>query len=115
MTKFWIKQSVWRENLDFFIGSPQPDGGMAIAEPLTMVTRTKEQLGAVASLHESPCFSLERSEAQHLMDRLWDAGLRPSEGSGSAGALLATQTHLEDMRALVFEQLRIKKEMVNKP
>ena len=29
-------------------------------------------------------------------------GIRPSEGSGSAGSLAATERHLHDMRALVF-------------
>jgi len=43
-------------------------------------------------------------EAQALMDRLWSAGLRPTEGAGSAGALAAVQHHLEDMRSLVFQQ-----------
>ncbi len=42
--------------------------------------------------------------AQELMDSLWQCGLRPSEGSGSAGALAATQRHLEDLRALVFKK-----------
>jgi hypothetical protein len=46
--------------------------------------------------------SLSTLEAQALMDRLWTAGLRPSEGSGSAGALAATERHLKDMQKLVF-------------
>lgn len=48
-------------------------------------------------------FSLSDIEAQALMDRLWKAGLRPTEGSGSAGALAATERHLKDMQILVFE------------
>lgn len=51
-----------------------------------------------------PTFTLTREHAQELMDGLWQCGLRPSEGSGSAGALAATQKHLEDMRKLVFEK-----------
>ena len=50
-----------------------------------------------------PSFTLPITEAQKLMDDLWDCGLRPSEGTGSAGALAATQKHLEDMRKLVFK------------
>ena len=46
--------------------------------------------------------SLSDLEAQALTDRLWSAGFRPSEGSGSAGALAATERHLADMRKLVF-------------
>ena len=52
---------------------------------------------------------LTHTEAQRLMDELWTCGLRPSEGSGSAGALAATQEHLKDMRRLVFESLAIGK------
>jgi hypothetical protein len=51
-----------------------------------------------------PTFCLSMDDAQALMDDLWHAGLRPTEGSGSAGALAATQRHLEDMRTLVFKR-----------
>ena len=45
---------------------------------------------------------LTADEAQVLMDDLWRAGTRPTEGAGSAGALAATERHLEDMRKLAF-------------
>ncbi len=48
-------------------------------------------------------FRLANTEAQELMDSLWQCGVRPSEGTGSAGQLAAVQYHLEDMRKLVFE------------
>jgi hypothetical protein len=54
-----------------------------------------------------PLASLEMAEAQRLMDALWDCGLRPSEGSGSAGSLAATEKHLADMRALAFHALQV--------
>ena len=47
--------------------------------------------------------SLSDLEAQALMDRLWSADFRPSEGSGSAGSLAATERHLADLRKLVFQ------------
>jgi len=43
-------------------------------------------------------------KAQLLMDDLWNCGIRPTEGSGSAGSLKATEYHLEDMRKLVFHK-----------
>lgn len=46
--------------------------------------------------------SLDLAAAQELMDSLWQCGLRPSEGSGSAGALAATERHLADMRQIAF-------------
>lgn len=49
-----------------------------------------------------PAFTLSKTSAQRMMDELWNCGLRPSEGSGSAGQLASVQYHLEDMRKLVF-------------
>lgn len=50
-----------------------------------------------------PTFELSIDAAQRLMDGLWSCGLRPTEGSGSAGMLAATERHLEDFRKLVFK------------
>jgi len=50
-----------------------------------------------------PLFKLTPSMAQELIDDLWQCGVRPSEGSGSAGQLAAVQKHLEDMRSLVWK------------
>lgn len=50
----------------------------------------------------SPSLPMSIQTAQNLMDELWNTGLRPTEGSGSAGAMAAQGKHLEDMRAIVF-------------
>lgn len=57
----------------------------------------------------SPFLSLEESSAQKLMDSLWSCGLRPSEGTGSAGAMAAVEKHLLDMQKIAFHILKIKK------
>ena len=54
-----------------------------------------------------PTMRLGRDEAQVLMDDLWDSGFRPTEGSGSAGSLKATERHLDDMRTIAFKKLNI--------
>jgi hypothetical protein len=46
---------------------------------------------------------LSNIRVQDLMDKLWSIGFRPTEGSGSAGALAATERHLKDMQRLVFD------------
>lgn len=52
-----------------------------------------------------PTIKLTRDECQQLMDELWKVGLRPSEGSGSAGSLAATERHLKDMQTIAFKML----------
>lgn len=87
--KFWIRSQSSRDGVT----------NIAYASPLTL-TRITPDLEAV---EQPPAFELKNEEAQNLMDSLWTIGFRPTEGSGSAGSLAATQKHLEDMRALVFK------------
>ncbi len=47
-----------------------------------------------------PMIELTDDGAQRLMDELWSCGIRPTEGTGSAGALAATQAHLHSMQEL---------------
>ncbi len=52
-----------------------------------------------------PDYVLTDSDAQVLMDDLWGAGVRPAEGSGSAGSLAATERHLKEVSALLQQVL----------
>ena len=56
-----------------------------------------------AAQEPAESLSMNAQNAQILMDSLWDAGIRPTEGAGSAGAMAAAQEHLKDMRKLVFK------------
>lgn len=70
---------------------------LSVAQPVVM------QAADQGRIYE-PFMRLELTAAQQLMDELWHCGLRPTEGTGSAGSLAATERHLQDMRKLVFEQ-----------
>jgi hypothetical protein len=50
--------------------------------------------------------TLKLAQAQQLIDELWRVGLRPTEGSGSAGSLAATERHLKDMQGIAMALLR---------
>ncbi len=68
-----------------------------VAAPLTMEERQPYE----SDYGPGPTVQLNKHAAQKLMDDLWDCGLRPSEGSGSAGQLAAVQNHLADLRKLL--------------
>lgn len=89
----------WRAGIEFLISDPNLEGingGRWIALPAEFV-----QVDPLLSIQPTAYTSIQA--AQVLMDDLWHAGLRPTEGAGSAGALAAVQRHLEDMRTLVFK------------
>ena len=52
-----------------------------------------------------PFLRLGLLPAQALMDSLWDCGIRPTQGKGSAGQLEAVKYHLEDMRGIAHNAM----------
>jgi predicted secreted protein len=51
-----------------------------------------------------PCpemMNLTQDDCQSLIDALWEAGIRPTQGHGSTGQLAAVQDHLNDTRTLL--------------
>jgi len=56
-----------------------------------------------------PFCDIDFKTAQTLMDDLWSCGIRPTEGSGSAGALKAVEDHLDSLRKITFHILKVGK------
>lgn len=98
------QRSQWSPAIQFLLLEYFPDGGRAYGVNVVMQAVTPENQGYAWE----PTFSIGTTEAQELMDSLWQCGLRPSEGIGSAGQLASTQKHLEDMRTIAFKFLEIK-------
>lgn len=106
------KLKFFAERVDFgryiALHAIQPFGGKvgdlpdAVAQPVVFVERKPNEF---IGEHDA-MLRLRIEEAQSLMDELWQCGLRPSEGTGSAGALAATQKHLEDMQGIAIGLLR---------
>ena len=87
----------WGNDIEFMAMIPRHDGGFDVGDPLTM---RRLDPGDQSFRHET--FRLSNTSAQLLMDELWSCGLRPSEGTGSAGSLAATERHLKDMRTIAL-------------
>ena len=91
--KIRAQSAPWMRAIQFLVISEK-----AIGTSVVMEEKEGREMEA-----RKPTFSLGVQEAQTLMDDLWQCGLRPTEGTGSAGSLRATERHLEDMRRLVFD------------
>jgi hypothetical protein len=82
------------------------DGTLTLPEPI--VLRSVRMDDSVNTyVDRGPDIQMDTASAQQLMDELWHVGLRPTEGTGSAGSLAATQKHLADMRAIVGKQINV--------
>lgn len=90
----------WHYNINIYLSEFKDGKLYSYVTDLIMYHPDEKDFGQIIN----PSFSLSPEDAQALMDDLWNCGLRPSEGTGSAGALAATQKHLEDMRRLMFEK-----------
>jgi len=72
------------------------------------VAKTLEFTEAPRHARCEPTVELDFQAAQVLMDDLYHAGIRPSEGD-SPGELKATKQHLQDMKAIAFKKLGMDK------
>jgi hypothetical protein len=89
----------WSYDVVLRIGRRGEDGQLyAMQPPVVSAVKPGE--------HIQPTLTLPREDAQLLMDELWNAGLRPSEGTGSAGAMAATERHLKDMTTIAMGALK---------
>jgi hypothetical protein len=80
------------------IGRYDESGDLQLATEITFAAWRPDQI-------VSPAFRLSDERAQSLIDALWAAGLRPTEGRQSEGVTHAQARHLEDMRTIAFGKL----------
>ena len=98
-TEIYAKREPWGRAISVHFGQHRAGGEFYSAKPMEFV---KVDIGEISA----PTLSLQIEDAQRLIDELWSAGLRPSEGTGSAGSLAATERHLKDMQAIAMGLLR---------
>lgn len=100
-----MRDEMWGDTVEILMWAEhQRESGsraIAVGQPVEFKTLTD----ADEQLKPLPTLTMGRIAAQNLMDELWHVGLRPTEGTGSAGSLAATERHLADMRALVRKAL----------
>ena len=97
MIEIYPHKNIMWDGIEFYIADKR-GGTLSIATNIEF-----EEVDRTVAENRPPVMVLRNEQAQALMDRLWECGLRPSEGTGSAGALAATQKHLEDMRKIAFK------------
>lgn len=90
----------WQEGVSLYSRQVTVGMGETVAQPLEFKQRAPGE-------RSGPFVILTIQEAQRLMDELWQCELRPTEGTGSAGSLKATENHLSDMRKIAFKKLNI--------
>jgi len=98
--EIFAERQIWTNAIAVHIGMRRPDNRFEVMRPGPM-----EAIEEGAYLGE-PSMHLQYEEAQRLMDEFWRCGLRPSEGTGSAGSLAATERHLNDMQVVAMGLLR---------
>lgn len=94
------ERCIWGDGIRLHAGEERPDGSIGVFQAPVAVAQEP------GSHYGDPFLRLSTTDAQRLMDELWHCGLRPSEGSGSAGSLAATERHLKDMRTIAMGLLR---------
>lgn len=93
-----VQSAPWHRGVEVLIGGISADR----QRRYVVVDPDFEEMDIHNPVQIDASLSISLEAAQTLMDDLWACGVRPTEGKGSAGALSATERHLEDMRTLVL-------------
>lgn len=98
---FFAERAYFGRYIDLRIKTIDESGEPRYAQKITF-----ESLPEAEYVH--PAMRLDQSEAEALMNELWQAGVRPSNGEGSTGQLAATERHLADMRSIAMLKVGVK-------
>ena len=93
--EFMARRQDWNSGIALYFRQRTVGNDSMVADRISLV---KHAPGTIAE----PMMLIEIQQAQQLMDELWQCGLRPSEGTGSAGSLAATERHLKDMQTIAM-------------
>jgi len=100
------KNFILFDSVEIYIFSTNFEKGQkTVCEDIVMKKITEEDMG----IEIEPSLKLSPDNAQILMDDLWDCGIRPTEGAGTAGAMKKIEDHLKDLRIILFHKLGINK------
>jgi hypothetical protein len=103
----------WRFSAEFAIAEcrvkvyqyRERDGGHQFVTPVNEVTEQDRNTVAAGDL---ALLSLERDDAQKLVDALYAAGIRPTDARDRSSEIGALQANLQDLRRLVFGDYRLR-------
>lgn len=103
----------WRKQVDLSIWRPVKDLTKDLIEVVTGFNIAT--YSAYTDDVREGNLPLETQDVQALMDSLWNIGFRPSEGTGSAGSLKATQDHLKTVQDVMSRTLTLVEKGWEKP
>jgi len=83
----------WQRNIELRLAVVD---GRRVSAATTLIFKTTEECEEI-----EPLMTIRGHMAQELMDQLWQCGLRPTEGAGTAGSMAAVQAHLQDLRQMI--------------
>lgn len=97
--KFFAERQQFGRRIAVFLTQETGGKGVGAAQPVVFHGHLEGEV-------MEPTMLLTPDDAQGLMDELWNCGLRPTEGTGSAGAMAATERHLLDMKSIALGLLK---------
>lgn len=103
------RERFFSDHINLFVGVKHDNGRIDL--PKRIEWEMIEPTACIPEQH--PILTLNPTEAQRLMDELWNLGIRPTEGHGSTGQLAATEKHLTHVSHLLDLTLTTTLNVVN--
>ena len=103
MSREWrIEDSIYRRAVEVVVWEKHPHD-ILVGQPTDIMFLQHED----GTIIERPTLTLKPDDAQQIINELWRIGYRPKDGSGAVAHTEAMKAHLDDMRKIAFNRLKI--------
>lgn len=100
----------WRQAVEFYLVEDRDDNGRPVPYLLQpggdAMNWERQQEGFCWS---RPSFQMSEQRSQELFETLWASGFRPRSAVNEASRIEAVTRHLEDLRAIAFDRLKVER------
>lgn len=110
--RLYAHRAPWRQLVEFYLVDDRPAEDWHHPQPHLLQRRpdgtpewARQPEGFAFAM---PSFDLTDDAAQELFEGMWAGGFRPKAAVNEASRIEAVNRHLEDMRAIAFDRLKVK-------
>ncbi len=96
------------DTVAIFLYNRLPNGNLSVVTNIEL-----SEFSPSEAVSQNVALELPTLVAQQLVDTLWDCGFRPSEGTGSAGAMRKVEEHVKDMQQVSMDFRQIANRLID--
>jgi len=103
--RFFVEYDICRQGVALYVARRNPHNLVEHTQLANLQWEDHDD----GSIFAAPTLVCDPESMQHLFNALWERGFRPSSPLRQDAIIEAKDAHIEDLRTIIFSQLKVKK------